>query len=127
MTKPKSDFSNVFNISIPGLKYKIPVNQAIIEMWVIMAIILGFAIFLRIYMKKGRFKEVPESKFQNFVEFAVKWVYDLVEDIMGKKYIEYAPLIGTLGIMLLFCNLFAMTGLPQPTARIIPEIVRGLP
>lgn len=109
-------------IHIPGLDKTFHVSGAIVEMWIIMAILILFTIFLRVYMKKVGFKKVPETKFQNIMEALVKWIYNLVESTMGKDYLHYAPFIGSIGIMLLFCDLFSLTGIPQPTANVAVPI-----
>lgn len=109
-------FAEVFKVHIPFINISVPIYSSIIYMWCIMLVLIIFAISVRVYMKTVGFKMVPESKFQNFLEALVGWLYDLVESVMGKKYLEYAPLVGTIGVCLLFSNLFSFTGLPQPTA-----------
>lgn len=109
-------FTEVFKLHIPLTHINVPIYNSIIYMWIIMLVLIIFAICVQVYMRTVGFKMVPESKFQNFLEAIVKWLYDLVENIMGKKYSEYAPLVGTIGVCLLFSNLFSFTGLPQPTA-----------
>lgn len=96
-------------IEIFGIQ--IQIAQSIINMWYIMAALTVLALGVNIYMKRGGFKLIPESKLQLGIEAFVEFFYDTSRSIMGEKNIGLAPYIGTIGTFLLLSNMAGLFGL----------------
>jgi F-type H+-transporting ATPase subunit a len=64
--------------------------------------------------------ELVPRGFQNFIETLVEALYDLCEENLGHHWAETLfPLIGTLGLYILVCNLMGLLpGFDCPTANI---------
>lgn len=81
--------------------------------WLVMIIltVLAFLVFRGI-------KERP-SGLQNFMEAAVGGLENFIVETMGPKGLTYFPLIGTLALFILTCNLIALIpGFYPPTANL---------
>ncbi len=87
----------IFHIA-PG----IPVTDTIITMWVVMAIMIGLALFARITMKY-----LPKG-FQNFVEWALGGFLKFTEEVGGKEARKHFPIFVTFFITILFSNWFGI-------------------
>ncbi len=97
--------------------FEIRIAESIIGMWYIMAAMIVFALVIYYFVKSGRFKEKPESKFQLFIEAVVEMVYNLTRENMGARNVKLAPYIGTLAMLLLLCNMSGLAGFKKvPTA-----------
>jgi F-type H+-transporting ATPase subunit a len=83
----------VFEIA-PG----IPVTNTMITMWVVMALLIGLALFTRLTMKY-----LPRG-FQNFVEWALGGLYDFMEEVGGKEAKKHFPIFITFFLTILFSN-----------------------
>lgn len=84
--------------SIGGL----PVTNSIITMWIVMAILIGLAIFIRLTLK---FK--PRG-FQTFVEWALGGMYNFMENIGGKSAQQHFVPFITFFLLILFSNWFGL-------------------
>lgn len=74
----------------------IPVTNSIITMWIVMAILIGLAVFVRLNLK---FR--PEGFFINFVEWSLGGLYNFMENVGGpsaKKH--FVPFISFFLIIL---------------------------
>lgn len=83
--------------------------------WIVMAVIIIFAIAARRAIMKADAEAIP-SGFQNIVELVVETINNFVNSTMGahgKKYVNY---VGTLFIFLFLSNISGMFGLRPPTA-----------
>ncbi|CCC58017.1 F0F1 ATP synthase subunit A [Caloramator australicus] len=98
----------IFEILLFGIK--IPIYQAIIIQWVIIAIIT-----ILLFISSKKLRTIP-NKLQSFLELVVETINNLVKENMGEKYIKFVPFIGTLAIFLLFMNVFDLFGFRPPTA-----------
>ena len=72
----------VFTIPIFG---GIPVSDAVVVTWIIMALMVIASMLLVRGLKK-----VPEGK-QCLLEIAVEWLYNFVTDTLGEKGKRYVP------------------------------------
>jgi F-type H+-transporting ATPase subunit a len=68
--------------------------------------VLGVALFIQLGMRRGAL--VP-GRFQTMVEMSYHFIADMVEDNIGHGGMQYFPLIFTLFMFVLFCNLLGMT------------------
>lgn len=83
----------IFEI-VPG----IPVTNTIITMWLVMAILIGLAIFVRVGLK------FLPGGFQNFVEWALGGMYNFMEEVGGKAAKKHFAIFITFFLTILFCN-----------------------
>lgn len=83
----------VFEIA-PG----IPVTNTMITMWLVMAILIGLAVFVRIGLKY-----LPHG-FQNFVEWSLGGMYRFMEDVGGVAAKRHFPIFITFFLTILFSN-----------------------
>ena len=105
----------LFEINVFGLK--IGVSLSIVCMWAIMSVLIIFSLVVYYFVKSGRFKTIPDSKFQIAIEGIVEFIYKQVEENMGKRNLYLAPYIGSLALLLLACNLSGLFAIPKiPTS-----------
>ncbi len=113
-------FKGTTEISVSGPKiiasfevFGITINftESILLSWVIIA---GVTLLLLWLTKDMKTKNI--SKRQVLAEWAVKAVYDLVEDSMGKGSRKYAPYIGSLFTFSILGSLISLLGLRSVTA-----------
>ena len=86
----------LFEIDFLGLR--IPIPDVVLTMWIIMAVMVGLAIWLT-----RNLKPVP-SKRQNIAEVIVNFINDLVKDAIGHHWRPFAPYLGTILLFLVFAN-----------------------
>jgi F-type H+-transporting ATPase subunit a len=87
----------VFTIRLFGLK--IPVTDAVVVMWIIMAVMILLAV---VFARK--FTSVPGKK-QNAVEMIVEMINNIVKDAIGEHHWKaFAPYLGTVMLFLIFAN-----------------------
>jgi F-type H+-transporting ATPase subunit a len=71
-------------------------------------------------IKKSSNPLIPQKKFsfQNFFELVIQATVNIMKDIIGHNAEKYLPLIGSLFIFILFCNLFGLIpGFIPPTSN----------
>jgi F-type H+-transporting ATPase subunit a len=67
----------------------------------------------------GRNVQMVPRGLQNFMEVIVEQILNLMEEIMGPKGRNYFPLIATLALFILTCNIFGLIpGFFPPTANL---------
>ena len=87
----------MFRIRLPG--FEIPVTDVVVVMWVIMAIMIFFSIFLT-----RKLTAVPHKK-QNVAEIIVEFINNIAKDAIGEHHWKaFAPYLGTIFLFLLFAN-----------------------
>ncbi|HJR76661.1 MAG TPA: F0F1 ATP synthase subunit A [Nitrospiraceae bacterium] len=94
------ELHNFVPISLGGLD--ISINKAVIMMWVV----VGFVALFMITASSSR-KLIP-SKLQNLAELFVEFIRSMILDTMGQQGMKYFPLIATLFLFILFCNLLGL-------------------
>ena len=93
----------IFTIPLAG---GIRVTESIINMWIIIAAITVVSIWLT----RGLKVRNPSRK-QLVAEKLVTMLYDMVKDVMGERYLPFAPYIGTLFAVSIIGSLSSLTGL----------------
>ncbi|MCC8169228.1 MAG: F0F1 ATP synthase subunit A [Oscillospiraceae bacterium] len=93
----------VFTIPVFG---GIKVTESIINMWIIMAVLVA----LSIWLTHGLRVRNPSRK-QLILEKLAAMLYDMVRDVMGERYLPFAPYIGTLFLLSIVGSLSSLTGL----------------
>jgi len=74
----------------------------VLNTWIVMAIFIVTALLI-----KGKLEMIPKG-IQNFWEVVVSVLEDLVVETMGEKGRPYFPLIATLALFILGCNLIGI-------------------
>jgi F-type H+-transporting ATPase subunit a len=95
-----------------GTKYigNIPIPNAVINSWIIMAILMVLTlVFVR------NLKVVPTSKVQMVVEAIVQFINNFFGGILGEAGKGYIPFLGTVMIYIVFANICGLFGLEPPT------------
>ncbi|MFY9258792.1 MAG: F0F1 ATP synthase subunit A [Dethiobacteria bacterium] len=88
----------------------IPITSTVINTWVIMAILLPL-----VYIFTRDLSVIPKGP-QHLLEMMAEFLYELLEDNMGKEGRKYIPLVGTLFVFILFLNLsWLIPGMRPPT------------
>jgi len=101
----------------------ITINDTLITMWLIGAFLIMMAFVVRIKVKK--FKEVPETKFQNIMEAIVEIFDNYVVSILTRKYRYLGSWFFGVFIFFLLSNLIGLTGLRNPTADLAVTFSMG--
>lgn len=105
------------NVNGPEILFRIPlfggipITETIVNTWILMAVITAVCIFLTRGMKI-----IPTTRRQQIAEKLVTMLYRLVEDVMGKKYLKFAPYIGTLFTISIVGSLSSLVGMRPITA-----------
>lgn len=89
----------------------IPITETIVNTWILIAFVTAICIFLTRGMKI-----IPTGRRQQIAEKLVTMLYNLVEEVMGKKYIKFAPYIGALFTISILGSLSSLTGMRPITA-----------
>ncbi len=76
----------------------VPVTNSMITLWIVMAILVALAVFLRVSLKY-----LP-SGFQNFAEWALGGLYDFMEEVGGKAARKHFPIFITFFLTILLSN-----------------------
>jgi F-type H+-transporting ATPase subunit a len=110
------ELHNFVPISLGGLD--VSINKAVVMMWVV----VGLVALLMIMASSAR-KLVP-SKLQNLAELLVEFIRNIILDTMGPQGMKFFPLIATLFLFILFCNLLGLIpGTYTVTSQIIVTAV----
>jgi F-type H+-transporting ATPase subunit a len=80
----------------------ISLNKAVLMMWVVVALVA----FLMI--KAGAARSAVPTKLQSLAEMLVDFIRGIILDTMGKDGMRFFPLIATLFLFILFCNLLGL-------------------
>src|SRR5437868_827387 len=110
------ELQNWIPISLGGLD--ISINKAVVFMWVVVSL----AAVLMVMAGSAR-KLVP-GKLQSLAEMMVDFIRSMIMDTMGKDGMRFFPLIATLFLFILFCNLIGLIpGSYTVTSQIIVTAV----
>lgn len=97
-------------IEIPELGGPV-LTETIVNMWIVMAVIVGLCIFLTRGMQVH-----ARTKRQIVAEFIVKKVNGMVSENMGPKFAGFGPFIAALMSLSALCSLSSMLGMYAPTS-----------
>lgn len=86
-------------------------TETIVLEWIVMAIIIGLAVFLTRGMKVR-----AVSKRQVIAEMAVEAITNLVRDTMGRGWLSFTPYIATIFCFSIFGSLISLLGLRAVTS-----------
>ena len=106
------ELQNYIPISLGGLD--ISINKAVIMMWVVVALVTLLMVLA------GSARKLVPGKLQSLAEILVDFIRGIIMDTMGKDGMRFFPLIATLFLFILFCNLL---GLVPGTYTVTSQIV----
>ena len=103
-------------ISLGG--FDISVNKAVVMMWVVVVMAAVFMVIA------GSARKLVPGKLQSIAELMVDFIRSMILDTMGKEGMRFFPLIATLFLFILFCNLLGLIpGSYTVTSQIIVTAV----
>ncbi len=76
----------------------LPITDSIVMLWIVMAIMIGFAVVIRL-----RLRYLP-SGLQNFVEWSLGGLYNFMENVGGTEAKKHYTFFFTFFLLILFCN-----------------------
>ena len=94
------ELHNYIPINLGG--FDISINKAVIMMWVVVGLISILMIMA------GSTRRLVPGKLQNLAEIMVDFIRGIILDTMGKDGMKFFPLIATLFLFILFCNLIGL-------------------
>jgi F-type H+-transporting ATPase subunit a len=94
------ELHNYVTLTFGGLD--ISINKAVIMMWVVVGLISILMIMA------GSARRLVPGKLQNLAEMLVDFIRGIILDTMGKDGLKFFPLIATLFLFILFCNLIGL-------------------
>jgi F-type H+-transporting ATPase subunit a len=103
-------------ISIGGLD--ISINKAVVTMWVVISLVAVLMVIA------GSARKLVPGKLQSIAEMMVDFIRSMILDTMGKDGMRFFPLIATLFLFILFCNLVGLVpGSYTVTSQIVVTAV----
>ena len=110
------ELHNWIPISLGGLD--ISINKAVVIMWVVVSLVAVLMV------RAGSARKLVPGKLQNLAEIMVDFIRSIIMDTMGKDGMRFFPLIATLFLFILFCNLIGLIpGSYTVTSQIIVTAV----
>jgi F-type H+-transporting ATPase subunit a len=94
------ELHNYIQISLGG--FDISINKAVVMMWVVVGLISILMIMA------GSSRRLVPGKLQSLAEMMVDFIRGIILDTMGKDGLKFFPLIATLFLFILFCNLIGL-------------------
>ncbi|MCL2171566.1 MAG: F0F1 ATP synthase subunit A [Defluviitaleaceae bacterium] len=116
------DNQGYFTIPLWG-NLRLIVNDTVIGTWIIGAALIILAIIVRVKFKK--FKEVPDTKFQNFIEMIVEFFDGIVVSMMGRKYAKFGNWFFGVFCFFWISNISGIFGMRPPTADLATTFAMG--
>lgn len=94
------ELHTIIPLSLFGLD--ISINKAVLIMWAVVGLVTILLI------KAGSAKSLVPSKLQSLAELLVDFIRGIIQDTMGPDGMRFFPLISTLFLFILFCNLVGL-------------------
>jgi F-type H+-transporting ATPase subunit a len=94
------ELHNYIPMSLGGVD--ISINKAVVIMWVVVALVAALMVMA------GSARKLVPGKLQSMAEMMVDFIRGIIMDTMGKEGMRFFPLIATLFLFILFCNLVGM-------------------
>jgi F-type H+-transporting ATPase subunit a len=86
--------------------------------YIVMSLIVAFLLILILGLASRKTQLVP-SKRQSLLELIIEAFENLLEDIIGEEGKKFLPMIATIGLFILFCNLLGLIpGFMAPTSKL---------
>lgn len=105
-----------FLLGLAGIEIKNP--EHLIPDYIVMCLIVAAVLILFFGLASRRLNIVP-SKLQGFLELIIQAFEKLLVEIIGERGKKYLPLVATIGLFILVCNLLGLVpGLMSPTSKL---------
>jgi F-type H+-transporting ATPase subunit a len=86
--------------------------------YIVMCLLIALALILLLGLSSRKLSLVP-SKRQSILELIIQTFEGLLVDTIGERGKKYLPLIATVGLFILFCNLIGLVpGFMSPTSKL---------
>ncbi len=109
--KPLAIFLNWIGITVAHPDHLFPD-------YLVMIFIVAFFLILFFGLSSRKLSLIP-GKLQSVLELIVETLENLLEDTVGEQGKKYLPVIATVGLFILFCNLLGLVpGLMAPTSKL---------
>lgn len=105
------DVDNIWVFTIAGVE--VWITETIFNTWIIMSVLIAFAIFARMKLKK--FEVIPKG-FQNVIEAAIEAFDNFATNSLGEKLTYISPWFFMVFVFILSSSLFSIFGIRAPTA-----------
>jgi F-type H+-transporting ATPase subunit a len=103
-------------LALLGIEVKDPAH--VIPDYIVMCFIVAIVLVLFLGLASRKRSLVP-SKLQSVMEMIIETFEGLLTDIIGEQGKKYLPMIGTIGLFILFCNLLGLVpGFMSPTTKL---------
>jgi F-type H+-transporting ATPase subunit a len=110
------ELHNFISLSLGGID--ISINKAVIMMWVVVALVTVLMLLA------GSARRLVPGKLQSLAEMLVDFIRGIILDTMGPAGMKFFPLIATLFLFILFCNLIGLIpGAYTVTSQIVVTAV----
>ena len=94
------ELHTIVPITLGGLD--VSINKAVLIMWVVVGLVAVLMVLA------GSARELVPGKLQSLAEILVDFIRGIILDTMGEGGMKFFPLIATLFLFILFCNLIGL-------------------
>jgi len=106
----------VFLLGLAGIEVKNP--EHFIPDYIVMSLIVAAGLILFFGLASRRLNLVP-SKLQGILELIIQAFENILVETIGERGKKYLPLIATIGLFILVCNLLGLVpGFMSPTSKL---------
>lgn len=110
-SKPLSSLLDLIGIEVKNPEHLIP-DHVVMSLFVAGVLILFFTL-------ASRNPKLVPTRLQNVLELIIQFFEGLLTELVGEKGKNYLPMIATLGLFILACNLLGLVpGFMSPTSKI---------
>jgi F-type H+-transporting ATPase subunit a len=110
------ELHNFIDLNLGG--FDISINKAVVMMWVVVALVTVLMVMA------GSARRLVPGKLQSLAEMLVDFIRGIILDTMGQGGMKFFPLVATLFLFILFCNLLGLIpGAYTVTSQIIVTAV----
>jgi F-type H+-transporting ATPase subunit a len=111
-------FSRPLSAVLDLMGMEIKNTEHLIPDYVVMSLIVAVFLVIFFSLSSRNLKPVP-SRMQNVLELIIEFFENLLFELIGKKGGKYLPMIATIGLFILSCNLLGLIpGLMAPTSKL---------
>jgi F-type H+-transporting ATPase subunit a len=105
-----------FLLGLVGIEVKNP--EHLFPDYIVMSLIVAVALIVFFGLASRKLNLVP-SKLQSMLELTIQTFENLLVDIVGEQGKKYLPLVATIGLFILVCNLLGLVpGFMAPTSKL---------
>ena len=94
------ELHNFLSLNLAG--FDISINKAVVMMWVVVALVTV------LMLMAGSARQLVPGKLQSLAEMLVDFIRGIILDTMGQGGMKFFPLVATLFLFILFCNLIGL-------------------